>query len=101
MTRKPMKPTRRTVLRLTTGPAPLLIASFLGRPARAFRPEGLGGADALAYRDHCKTDRFHAASLDQAIAKLTAAGIPFDETRLRATLICPICGCPILTAARP
>jgi len=93
MTRKPMKPTRRTVLRFTTGTAPLLIASLASRPANAFRTEGLGEADALAYKDRCAADQFHAASLDQAVAKLKAAGIAFDENRLRATMACPICGC--------
>lgn len=89
--------TRRAALRLGSGTA----AACLGAgAARAFRVESLSPADALAWRDRCKPDRFHAASLDAAIAKLKAAGIQFDEARLRATAICPICGCPILTAAR-
>lgn len=89
--------TRRAVLRLGSAASPLLVA---GR-ARAFRADRLSEADALAWRDRCKPDRFHAARLDDAIAKLKAAGIQFDEARLRNTLVCPICGCPILSAARP
>ena len=89
--------TRRAVLRFGSGAS----AACLGAgAARAFRAESLSPADALAWRDRCKPDQFHAASLDAAIAKLKAAGIQFDEGRLRATAICPICGCPILTAVR-
>ena len=43
----------------------------------------------------------NAASLDEAMAKLRAAGVRFDEGRLRATLICPMGGCPILASAHP
>lgn len=101
MASQPMKPTRRAMLRLSAASAPALTALLSAGKAHAFRTTRLGPADALAYRDRCTSDQFHAASLDAAIAKLKAAGIAFDETRLRATLICPICGCPILTAARP
>lgn len=93
--------TRRAVLRCAGGAAPLLAAGLDAGRAQAFRTEAMSPADALAWRDRCKPDRFHAASLDAAIAKLHAAGVQFDEARLRATLICPICGCPILYAARP
>jgi hypothetical protein len=95
------KPTRRTVLRFTTSAASLLVGSVVGGTANAFRTDALSGADALAYKDRCKADQFHAATLDAAIARLKASGTAFDENRVRATLVCPICGCPILTAARP
>ncbi len=94
------KLTRRALLQFTTGTASLLTGAFAAGAANAFRTEGLGDADALAFAGRCRGDQFHAVSLDQAIARLRAAGIAFDENRLRATLVCPICGCPILAAVR-
>lgn len=91
---------RRKMLRLGAAGVSALLATLPSGRVRAFRAEGLAPEDALAWRDQCQPDRFHAGTLDEAVAKLRAAGVRFDEQRLRATLVCPICGCPILTAAR-
>jgi hypothetical protein len=49
------------------------------------------------YAARCGSDSVHAGTLEVAIARLKAEHVAFDEARLRATLVCPICGCSILS----
>ncbi|HWK47052.1 MAG TPA: hypothetical protein VNT30_20185 [Stellaceae bacterium] len=90
---------RRNLLALAGGVAPIAFAGLAGRSASALTLEKMPAPMAKAYIGHCQVDQFHAVSVDDAIGKLKAAGIVFDEQAVRSSLVCPLCGCSIVGTA--
>jgi len=78
-------------------------ASFLIRPAAAFKLESMSAPLEAAYVQGCQIDPTHAALIEEAREKLASA--PQIEAKqasaaladlaqeLKQGLICPICGC--------
>jgi len=87
---------RRGLLALAGSVAPLALIGLAARSASALTLEKMSAPTAKAYIGHCQVDQFHAVTVDDAIGKLKAAGIVFDEQALRSTLVCPLCGCSIV-----
>lgn len=88
--------TRRYVLAMAGVGAPA--SMLLAGAAHALSVREATPAEAEDYANRCRVDAMHAASLDEVIVRLRTARVAFDEARLRATLSCPLCGCPAITA---
>jgi hypothetical protein len=94
--------TRRRFLRSTTLAG--LGTMFGPVPAFAFTPQAMDPTTHQAWLDRCSNvaDPYHQKLLAEARADLVAKGL--DEagiTSALAALTCPVCGCPIATAAVP
>ena len=98
--RLPSKARRRFLSSTALGGLGLLI----GAPAaRAFTEQPMNAATHKLYTDRCKlaTDGYHEQLAAEARARL---GTTLSEAQIEtalAALRCPICGCPIVTAAMP
>ena len=68
-------------------------AAIASRQAQAFSVREMTGPEAAAYANRCGSDFTHSADIDTAIGRLREAGASFDEAALRASLVCPLCGC--------
>ena len=81
----------------------LPIGALLARARNAYglSREEMPAEIAKLYRGHCAADAVHAPTLEQAFARLDAAGIKYDRAEIAATLRCPICGCSIISGAEP
>ncbi len=69
-----------------------------GRPAKAFQV--MPTDDYAAMIDHsCGVNSTHARLLDEAEARLGVTLTKAQREQALAALRCPICGCPLITAA--
>ena len=90
--------TRRELLRVAAAALPLAAGAVFARGAYGFSREEMPAELARQYRNHCAADPVHAPTLEIAFARLDALGIKYNRQEVAATLRCPICGCPILSA---
>jgi hypothetical protein len=93
--------TRRELLRAVGAALPPAIGAALARNAHGFSREEMPAQLAKQYQDHCAADGMHASTLEDAFARLDAAGVKYDRDEVAASLRCPICGCPIIAVSGP
>jgi len=98
--RLPSKARRRFLSSTALGGLGLLMGT---QAARAFTEQPMNAATHKLYADRCKlaTDGYHEQLAAEARARL---GTTLSEAQIEtalAALRCPICGCPIVTAAMP
>ena len=93
--------TRRELLRAVGATLPLAIGASLSRDAHGLSREEMPAQLAKQYHDPCAADGMHAPTLEDAFARLDAAGIKYNRDEVAASLRCPICGCPIVSIPGP
>jgi hypothetical protein len=87
------------LLRAAGAVVPIAAGAVLTRTAYGFSREEMPAQLAKQYRDRCAADRVHAPTLEATFARLDALGVKYDREEVAASLRCPICGCPILSAS--
>jgi hypothetical protein len=96
-----VRPSRRRLLQWVAGAVPLSMGLLHGVSAQALVRREMPAGLAARYQSACSPDTFHARTVEEAMARLDRAGIGYDRTAVSASGLCPLCGCPIVSAVDP